>query len=168
MGIKRESNRTYFNNWAQLIMLIYNRSKLLIFLSLVALLAGCTPKVDIRGNLPNPELLSEITPGDHSREEVEEILGTPSTITMFDKETWIYISERTETMAFFEPVVKERKVLVLKFDKKGMVSKIETLNAENGKKFQLIGRTTATSGSEFGFFKQIFGNMGRFNTPDAK
>ena len=149
-------------------MLNYNPSKLLIFLSVIALLASCTPKIDIRGNLPDPELLSEIIQGDHSREEVEEILGTPSTITMFDQETWIYISERTETMAFFEPVVKERKVLVLNFDKKGIVSKIETLNVENGKKIQPIGRKTATSGNEFGFFKQIFGNMGRFNTPDAK
>jgi outer membrane protein assembly factor BamE (lipoprotein component of BamABCDE complex) len=144
----------------------YNTSKLLIYLSFVVLITACAPRINIRGNLPDPELLSEITPGDHSREEVEEILGTPSTITMFDQETWLYISERTETMAFFEPEVKERKVLVLNFDNEGLVSKIEILNAENGKKVQPINRTTVTSGSEFGFFQQVFGNLGRFNVPD--
>jgi len=148
-------------------MLFYNPSKLLIYFCLVVLLAACAPKIDIRGNLLDLELLSEITPGDHSREEVEEILGSPSTITMFDQETWLYISERTETVAFFEPVVKKRKVLILNFDKEGMVNKIEILNAENGKKVQPIGRTTATSGSEYGFFEQVFGNLGRFNNPSG-
>ena len=47
-----------------------------------------------------------------------------------------------------------------------MVSKVEILNAENGKKIQPIERTTATSGYELGFFQQIFGNLGRFNAPD--
>ena len=144
-------------------MSFYNPSKLLFPLCLVALLAGCTPKIDIRGNLPDPERLNEITPGDHSREEVEEILGTPSATAMFDQETWLYISQRTETLAFFEPVVKERKVLILKFNKEGLVSNIEILSAENGKKIQPIDRTTPTAGNEFSFFDQLFGNMGRFN-----
>jgi outer membrane protein assembly factor BamE (lipoprotein component of BamABCDE complex) len=147
-------------------MLFYNPSKLLIYFCLVVLLAACAPKIDIRGNLLDLELLSEITPGDHSREEVQEILGTPSTITMFDQETWLYIFERTETIAFFEPVVIERKVSILNFNKEGVVSKVETLNAENGKKIQPIVRTTATSGKKLDFFEQIFGNLGRFNAPE--
>jgi len=130
-------------------------------------LIGCTPKIDIRGNLPNPEILSEIKTGDHSRTEVEEILGTPSSVTMFDGEKWLYISERTETLAFLEPKLKERKVLIFSFNKKGIVSKIEILDAESGKEIQPVSRTTATSGSDFGFFQQMFGNLGRFNKPDA-
>ena len=148
-------------------MLFYNPSKILFFLCFTVYLIGCAPKIDIRGNLPDPDILSEIKTGDHSRMEVKEILGTPSSVTMFDQERWLYISERTETLAFFEPVVKERKVLILSFNKEGIVSKIEILDAESGKKIQPIPRTTATSGSDFGFFEQIFGNMGRFNTPDA-
>jgi outer membrane protein assembly factor BamE (lipoprotein component of BamABCDE complex) len=147
-------------------MLFYNPSKLLIYFCLVVLLSACTPKIDVRGNLPDLELLSEITPGDHSREEVEEILGTPSTITMFDQETWLYIYERTETTAFFEPVVIDRKVCILSFNKEGVVSNVEILNAGNGKKIQPIERITATSGKKFDFFEQIFGNLGRFNAPE--
>jgi outer membrane protein assembly factor BamE (lipoprotein component of BamABCDE complex) len=146
-------------------MLFCNPSKILFFLCFIVYLTGCAPKIDIRGNLPNPDILSEIKTGDHSRVEVKEILGTPSSVTMFDQERWLYISERTETLAFLEPVVKERKVLILSFNKEGIVSKIEILDAESGKKIQPVPRTTATSGSEFGFFEQIFGNLGRFNTP---
>lgn len=145
--------------------MFYNPLKILIFLCFSIHLTGCSPKIDIRGNLPNPEILSEIKSGDHSRLEVEEILGTPSSVTLFDQERWLYISERTETLAFFEPIVKERKVLILSFNNKGIVSKIEILDAESGKKILPVSRTTATSGSEFGFFQQMFGNIGRFNKP---
>ena len=148
-------------------MLIYNVIKISSFLCIAVFLVGCAPRVDIRGNLPTVELLEEITTGDHSRQEVEEILGTPSTVTMFDQEKWLYVSERTETMAFFEPIVKERKVLILSFDKKGIVSNIEVLDAEDGKKIQPVARTTATSGNEYGFFEQVFGNLGRFNSGNA-
>ena len=86
---------------------------------------------------------------------------------MFDGEKWLYISERTETLAFLEPKLKERKVLIFSFNKKGIVSKIEILDAESGKEIQPVSRTTATSGSDFGFFQQMFGNLGRFNKPDA-
>lgn len=144
-------------------MSISKPSKLLFALSVSALLSGCTPKIDVRGNLPDPERLAEITPGEFSAQEIREILGTPSSIAVFDQETWFYVSERTETLAFFEPEVKERKVIMLKFDKQGTVTRIDILTAENGKKIQPVDRTTPTAGNEFSLIDQLFGNLGRFN-----
>ncbi len=144
-------------------MSISKPSKLLFSLGLIALLGACTPKIDVRGNLPDPERLSEIAPGEQSRAEVEENLGTPSSVAVFDQETWLYVSQRTETLAFFEPEVKERKVVILKFDKDGIVSNIETLSAENGKKIHPVERKTPTAGNEFTLIDQLFGNLGRFN-----
>lgn len=138
-------------------------SKLLFAAGLSALLAACAPKVDVRGNMPDPERLAEIAPGEMSRQEVREILGTPSSVAVFDQETWFYVSQKTETLAFFEPEIKERKVVILKFDPQGMVSDIRTLSAKDGKKIMPIDRKTPTAGSEFGFIEQIFGNIGRFN-----
>jgi outer membrane protein assembly factor BamE (lipoprotein component of BamABCDE complex) len=144
-------------------MSISKPSKLLFSIGLIVLLGACAPKIDVRGNLPDPERLSEITPGDQSRSEVEEILGTPSSIAVFDQETWLYVSQRTETIAFFEPEVKERKVVILKFDKDGIVSAVETLSAENGKRIEPVDRKTPTAGNEFTLIDQLFGNLGRFN-----
>ncbi len=144
-------------------ILFYNISKFFFVFCFTSIICSCTPKIDIRGNLPDPERLSEVSPGNHTRQEVEEILGTPSTVAMYDGETWFYISQRTETLAFFEPVIKERKVLIIKFDEKGLVKKMETLTAESGKQIQPVDRTTPTAGNEFGFFEQLFGNLGRFN-----
>ncbi|NQU58169.1 MAG: outer membrane protein assembly factor BamE [Rhodospirillales bacterium] len=144
-------------------MSISKPSKLLFSFALMVLLSACTPKIDVRGNLPDPERLSEIAPGEQSREEIQEILGTPSSIAVFDQETWLYVSQRTETLAFFEPEVKERKVVILKFDKDGIVSAVETLSAENGKRIEPIDRKTPTAGNEFTLIDQLFGNLGRFN-----
>ncbi len=144
-------------------MLNSKPSRLLFSVAIVGLLVACTPKIDVRGNLLDPERLSEVVPGEITRNEVEEILGTPSSKAVFDKETWLYVSQRTETLAFFEPEVKERSVVIVKFDKKGVVSKIETLTAENGKKIQPIDRVTPTTGNELKLIDQMFGNLGRFN-----
>jgi len=130
---------------------------------LIVAVSACTPRIDVRGNLLDPERLSEITPGEQSRNEVAEILGTPSSVAMFDKETWYYVSQRTETVAFFEPEIKERNVVILQFDKKGIVSDIQKLDAEDGQKVLPVERTTPTSGNSLGFWDQIFGNFGRFN-----
>lgn len=125
-------------------------------------LVACTPRIDPRGNLPDAERLAEIKPGEQTRDEVAEILGSPSTIGNFDGETWIYIAEQTETLAFFEPEVKERQVVILKFDKEGIVTSIDKLSAGDGKKVQHNERETPTVGYEITIMEQLLGNLGRF------
>ncbi len=132
-------------------------------IGLVLALAACSPRVDVRGNLPDPERLSEIAPGEQTRQEVAQILGTPSSVAMFDKETWYYVSQRTETIAFFKPEIMERNVVVLQFDEKGIVSDIRKLGVEDGKDVLPVDRTTPTSGNTLSLWDQIFGNFGRFN-----
>lgn len=134
----------------------------LVVLGLAVLLGACAPRVDVRGNLPDPDLLADIEVGHVSRQEVEEILGSPSSKALFKGESWYYISERTETVAFFAPEVKERKVVILRFDKKGVVKEKLVFGLERGRVVELVERKTPTAGREFSFLKQMFGNLGRF------
>lgn len=129
---------------------------------------GCTPRVDTRGNLPNPELVAEIKPGNQSKEEIEEILGSPSHISLFGQETWYYISNRTETTAFFAPELLERQVLVFRFDEQGTVSEVKTLTLENGREVEPIDRETPTAGNKLTIFDQLIGNVGRFGDSKKK
>ncbi len=126
------------------------------------LLTGCASRLDIRGDLPDPDKLSTIKKGLQTREQVEKLLGSPSSVAPFDNKTWYYVAERTETFAFFEPELRERKVVVIKFDKKGVVSGIKTLNMAAGNVVRPVKRITPTSGSEIGIFQQLIGNLGRF------
>ncbi len=128
--------------------------------------AACVPRVETRGHLPDPELVAEIEPGETSRDEVEEILGSPSHIAVFGGETWFYISKRTETEAFFAPELKDRKVLVLKFDKEGNLIKKASLKAEDGHIVDPVDRETPTAGNDFTILDQLLGNLGRFGAPE--
>ena len=134
-----------------------------IVLCAVALgLSGCASRLDTRGNLLDPEKVLEIQPGELTREEVVEILGSPSAITAFGSDTWYYISQRTETFAFFSPKVTERQILVVKFAKDGRVTTVETVGLEQGKEIVPVERKTPTHGNKLTVLEQIIGNLGRF------
>lgn len=129
-------------------------------------LAACSPRVDTRGNLPDPETVLEVQPGIHDRTQVASILGSPSTVATFEDDTWYYVSRRTEQIAFFEPEVIDQQVLMVKFDQDGLVSDMKVYGIEDGRIIEPVERTTPTSGRELTVLQQIFGNLGRFNTGD--
>ncbi len=126
---------------------------------------GCSPTVDTRGNMLLKEVVETIERGKQNRDQIATMLGTPSTTATFGKqETWYYIGKRTETLAFFEPKLLERKILVIKFDDRGMVETVASYDASDGKPVVLVGRVTPTKGKRLGILQQIIGNVGRFST----
>lgn len=144
-------------------------SHLTIFLAagaIAGMLAACSPPVETRGNLPDPELLAEIQPGIYSQEEVIDLLGTPSSIATFDSKTWYYISKQTKSLAFFEPEVLDQQVVIIEFDDGGLVKNIRHYNLEDGQTLEMVGRTTPTRGKELTFFQQLIDNFGGFYTKD--
>ena len=135
-------------------------------LALTALAVVACARVEYRGNLPDPEVLATIQPGKHTRDDVTQKIGSPSSIAVFDDETWLYISQQVESRAFFEPKIKDRQVLVVSFDKNGFVNDIRKLSLEDGRTIQHVERTTPTAGNELTFLDQLVGNFGRFNKGD--
>ena len=125
-------------------------------------LSACESRLNTRGNLLDPERIADIRPGELSRDEVAEILGSPSSITPFGSDTWYYISQRTETFAFFSPKVIESQILVISFNKDGKVVKVDTLGLEQGQFINPIERTTPTHGNKLTVIEQMIGNLGRF------
>jgi outer membrane protein assembly factor BamE (lipoprotein component of BamABCDE complex) len=129
--------------------------------------AGCAARIDSRGNLPDEEALARIKIGDVSKTEVQEILGSPSSVAAFNDNEWYYISKKTETVAFYRPKVVERQVLILRFDQKGVLKEMEALDQNAGREVELVKRETATAGNEITVLQQLFGNFGRFNKDKA-
>jgi outer membrane protein assembly factor BamE (lipoprotein component of BamABCDE complex) len=129
----------------------------------VCLLSGCIARVDTRGNEPDPELLASMESKKATQNEVVQILGSPSSIAMFENETWFYISELTETVAFFEPEVMDRQIVILEFDTTGSLQKVRYRELKDGQEIELVDRETPTLGIEDGFLQQLLGNLGRFN-----
>ncbi len=144
------------------------RSWAIVLCAVALVLSGCASRLDTRGNLLDPEKVLEIQPGDLTREEVVEILGSPSSITAFGSDTWYYIAQRTETFAFFAPKVMERQFLVLKFAKDGKVTAVETVGLNRGQEIDPVERKTPTHGNKMNFLEQIVGNLGRFRNKKAE
>ncbi len=141
-----------------------HRLAVALLLTVVIAATACTPKVEVHGFIPDDELVKQIKAGQHDRTYVEELLGSPSSIANFEGETWYYITRRTETLAFFEPEVKDQRVLAISFDLgTGTVKEIGTFNLADGRPIQFVERETPTLGKQLGFFEQLFGNVGRFS-----
>lgn len=134
-----------------------------VLASCAPLVMGCESRVAQRGNLPDAARVAELKPGNIGRDEILEILGSPSSVNTFGSDqTWYYISERTETFAFFEPKVMERQVLIVKFDKSANLKSLEILDAKAGRRLAHVERVTPTFGQELTVIGQILGNFRRF------
>ena len=126
------------------------------------MLQSCSNKTITTGNLPDPDLVANIEVGQVSKNEVLELLGSPSTKATFNDNDWYYISEKISTRVFFRPEAINRKVLIIQFDKREIVKKITQLSLKDGEKIEMVDRITPTAGKEMTILKQIFGNVGRF------
>ena len=119
-------------------------------------------RIQTRGNLPDPEKVSELKPGKVTKDDILDLLGSPSSVNTFGKETWYYISEKTETVAFLRPKVLARQVLIVEFDKSNKMSQIVSLGLDAGREITQVERVTPTFGQELTVLDQILGNFRRF------
>jgi outer membrane protein assembly factor BamE (lipoprotein component of BamABCDE complex) len=129
-----------------------------------AALVSCAPAVDQRGNLPNPDKLAEIHAGSTTKDEVAKILGTPSSVSVFNNDkSWYYISRRTSQTAFLDPDVLDQQVYIVNFDDQGVVKAVDHKVLEDGKEVTPVARATPAPGRELSFLEQLIGNLGKFN-----
>lgn len=129
-------------------------------------LTACEPIKSDQGYHLDPEQLAKIEPGVTDKDAVQDIMGSPSSIATFQTEgdAWYYISSKTEHLAFFEKEVRERNIVIVKFDINDVVANITDLDKEAGKEIKVVERETPTGGRKLSLFEQLFGNLGRFNT----
>jgi outer membrane protein assembly factor BamE (lipoprotein component of BamABCDE complex) len=127
------------------------------------LAAGCSPTIDTRGNLPDPDQVLKVQPGVDTKNEVAQLLGSPSTTGTFNNDKWYYISTRTRSIAFLEPDIEDQQVLVVSFDKTGVVNDMKIIGLEDAKQITPSDRVTPTLGRHITILQQLLGNLGRFN-----
>lgn len=122
-------------------------------------LVACSPRLDTRGAMLDPETVEEIKPGIHTRNEVAQRLGTPSSLATFDDKTWYYIGNKTKTVAFLKPTVLEQQVIAVKFDETGTVKEVNKLDLKDGRDIQISDRVSPTRGRELGLFQQLYATL---------
>lgn len=128
--------------------------------------ASCGPPEDLRGNNPDKKTLAAIKPGVTDKASVTKLLGSPSSVASFDPNTWYYISQETQNVAFFKPRINDQKVVSISFNKKGVVDKIAYLGLKDSVRVEPNPDKTPAPGREFTLLEQLIGNFGRFSAPD--
>ena len=88
----------------------------------IAVLIACTPTIDSRGYLPDPQVESAIKSGTDTKTSVQDRLGYASTTSNFGSDAWYYISSTEKQVAFFHPTILNRQILAVYFDKDGKVA----------------------------------------------
>lgn len=124
--------------------------------------AACAPIKHSHGYTPRADELDRIKVGVDTRSSVQNKLGRPSTLGAFDDDDWIYISIKSETLAFFEPEVVDKRVVLVTFNTEGVVADIGNYGIEDGRVIDLVSRTTPTSGRKLTILQQVFQNVGRY------
>lgn len=128
------------------------------------LLSGCAKDIEARGNLPTPEALAKLAPGEQTRQDVQGILGTPATTAAFDQENWYYISAHTTQYAFYPNHELDRTIYVVSFDNRGILSGVRKMSLEDGQNITVASRETPTKGRDVSLLEQLLGNIGRIGS----
>lgn len=119
-------------------------------------LGGCFSEQFQKGYVLPENALSQIPIG-ASQDQVLLVLGTPSTVATVNGEVFYYISQRAERpVAFMPQAVTDQRVIAVYFDKNRSVERLANYGLVDGKIFDFVSRTTATSGQEMSYLTYIF------------
>jgi outer membrane protein assembly factor BamE (lipoprotein component of BamABCDE complex) len=132
-------------------------------------LAACAPRIDYQGYAFDATKLKQIKTGEMTQSQVQELLGTPSSVATFPQhnDTWYYISDETATEAIFKPKVIAQRVVAIRFNKQGKVASIKDYGLKDARSVEPDPNVTPTRGRKLTLFEQLVGNLGRFNNTSS-
>lgn len=138
-----------------------HKNILLTGLCFVALLtAGCAERVTTHGQVIKTRNVQQIVEGQHRKEDVQYLLGSPSAIGTFNTNTWYYLSEKKTSTSFKKDVVDERRIITITFSDKGLVETVKDETTTDIRDISLNERTTPTYGQSLGILDQMVENIG--------
>jgi outer membrane protein assembly factor BamE (lipoprotein component of BamABCDE complex) len=144
--------------------------RLLIAAAATGLLAtgACTPISTYSGFQAIDARPTDVKVGEDTKSTVMAKLGTPSATSTFDPNTWFYISQLTDKVAFYKPRVAMRDVVAINFNKDTeQVASVNPSPLNDGKVIAFNGRETPTRGREMSILEQLLGNVGSGVLPNS-
>ena len=140
-----------------------SRFNFVFSLLFISFLSACSSDVFLvhNGNMPTDDKIAQISKG-QSRDEVLDILGSPSAVSTLNANEWLYMSSTVRKVAFLKPKMLQRDVLTIAFDENGQVNKISKLDKNDGQNLKIDKDETTSNEHDLGFFKRYFGGVGQY------
>ncbi len=124
-------------------------------------IASCAETVNTRGQIILPSRLAQVQPGVSTRDDVLNLLGSPSTQGTLNDNRWYYITSSVGTTSFTPHDLKSRQVLIIDFDPAtGTVASLNQKTKADGKSLTPDEDVTETHGQAMGIVDQFMGNLG--------
>ena len=131
-------------------------------LSLLGLsVAACAPTLAYNGFQAREDKPQDVKVGVDSKSTVMARLGSPSTTSQFQPNTWYYVSQSTNKIAFSNPRLLTRDVVTIRFGEDEKVIEVKHLALKNGYEIAYNKSETPTRGRELSVIEQLLGNLGR-------
>ena len=148
--------------------------KLLYIFIISFIVSNCTIKPVVKHHgvpfLENKQ--KKLVVNKSNKNDVIEILGSPSTKSKFNNDVWIYI-ERKQTQSKLKDLGKmkiyENNILVLEIDKYGLLKKKNFYNKDNMQKIKIVKATTENEFKKNTFIYDFMSSMRqKINDPLGK
>ena len=128
------------------------------------ILWGCAPIIHSNGYLPSIVEVKALKIGGDGVLAVKRKLGSPLVEVGEKKRVWVYFTQNVEALAFLEPKVVSREILLVNFDSKNVLKSTERYELDNSRVIDLNKKTVVTEGRKLSFLQQVFGNLGNFTS----
>ena len=133
----------------------------IIFTILFFQLNSCGLKVvENHGQIYGKNLdLNELQIGKTTKNEIVELLGSPSTTSNFDNDqSWIYISSEFKKFVFLDGSNTDQKILILSFNQNTLKNK-EILSKNDINSIRYEETITDSRGKKVNWIRQFFTNL---------
>ena len=136
------------------------KQKIILLVLACFFLNACSGIKANNGYMPVQDSVDQLKVNKTSLSFAKSRLGEPALILGNQEPIFIYSSQVTNRILFFEPKVISRDVLVLYFNKKKKLKKLEKFNLTDGKLFQMNTNTTNLNEKQRSLIATLFSNVG--------
>lgn len=131
------------------------------FLFFLFLTMGCRNYTQT-GDIPSDTRINAVKIGKHKKEDVSRLLGSPTSISLFEKESWIYIASKESRLAFMPEKEYDRQVLVVTFKPDSSVESLKRYTLADAVDVPYDSAKTPSYGKDLSVWEEMIGNFGRF------
>lgn len=114
------------------------------------------------GDIPAETRIKAVKVGQHNKEDVTRLLGSPTSISLFEKESWIYIASKESRLAFMPEKEYDRQILVVTFKPDSSVESIKRYTLADAIDVPYDSDETPSYGKDLSVWEELIGNFGRF------
>ena len=136
------------------------KQKIILFLAACFFLGACSGIKSNNGYMPVKDNIDQLKVNVTTTSSAKNILGEPALILGNREPIFVYSAQITDRVLFFEPKVISRDVLLLYFNKKKKLKKLDTFDLNDGKYVDLSANNTNLNDRERSLLSSIFSNIG--------